>query len=457
MNYFSIHNHTHYSNIRLLDSINRPKELIEYALELGLKGLAITDHECLSSHVEVNKWMLDNQEKYPDFKIGLGNEIYLCDTRDSGQKYYHLVLIAKDEVGHKQLRELSSIAWYNSYNDRGMTRVPLLKSELAAKISSNPGHLIATTACLGGEVSHLTLEMIKMENAKLNTMAIKQKIHDFMTGMKNLFGEDFYVECAPGLHADQIAVNARLRAIAAAYQVKMVFGTDSHYLNQDQRPIHKAYLNSKEGDREVDDFYTYSYMMKSDEVREVLFQSIYDKDFIESMFKNSLEIADKISHYDLHKEQKIPLVDVSDKNFIPDESIRVHLRGYAHLYQLFNTGDEQEQYWVRDCVSQLFRKGKLNSKYLKRLDEETDVCSYLSENLGQPLVGYFNTLQHYIDTFWENGSIVGPGRGSAVGFLSNYLQGITQIDPIEWDLPYWRFLNKDRVELPKLSILGSIK
>ena len=72
--------------------------------------------------------------------------------------------------------------------------------------------------------------------------------------------------------------------------------------------------------------------------------------------------------------------------------------------------------------------------------------------INQPLPAYFNTLQHYIDLFWEEGSIVGPGRGSAVGFLSNYLQGITQLDPVEHNLPFWRFLNKERVELPKLTL-----
>ena len=85
--YFGIHNHTEYSNIRLLDSINRPKDLIEKAIELGLSGIAITDHECLSAHTQINRLV----DKYPDFKIALGNEIYLTDTRESGQKYYHFI------------------------------------------------------------------------------------------------------------------------------------------------------------------------------------------------------------------------------------------------------------------------------------------------------------------------------------------------------------------------------
>ena len=123
-NYFGIHNHTEYSNIRLLDCINRPKDLIYKAIELGLNGICITDHECLSAHVSVNKIAADLQKTNPDFVIGLGNEIYLTDDRSSGQKYFHFILIAKDAIGHKALRELSSTAWYNSYMDRGLERVP---------------------------------------------------------------------------------------------------------------------------------------------------------------------------------------------------------------------------------------------------------------------------------------------------------------------------------------------
>ena len=102
--YFNCHNHTEYSNLRLLDCINKPKALINKAIELGLTGIAITDHECLSAHMEVNQYAKELREKNPDFTIALGNEIYLTDTRDRGQRYYHFILIAKDAIGHRQLR-----------------------------------------------------------------------------------------------------------------------------------------------------------------------------------------------------------------------------------------------------------------------------------------------------------------------------------------------------------------
>ena len=119
---FEVHSHTHYSNLRLLDSINKPIDLINKAIDIGLTGIAITDHECLSSAIEVNQYAQQIKDKYPDFKIALGNEIYLTKTRDSGQKYYHFILIAKDAEGHKQLRKLSSQAWFNVYSDRGIER-----------------------------------------------------------------------------------------------------------------------------------------------------------------------------------------------------------------------------------------------------------------------------------------------------------------------------------------------
>jgi DNA polymerase-3 subunit alpha len=131
LGYFNCHTHTMYSNIRLLDCINRPKDLIDKAIELGLTGIAITDHECISAHMEVNQYARQIKETHPDFKIALGNEVYLVDERESGIKYYHFIFIAKDEIGHKGLRELSSIAWYNSYVDRGMERVPITKKELS--------------------------------------------------------------------------------------------------------------------------------------------------------------------------------------------------------------------------------------------------------------------------------------------------------------------------------------
>ena len=189
---FEVHSHTMYSNIRLLDSINRPKNLINRAIELGLSGIAITDHECISSHPEINFYADEIHKEHPDFKIALGNEIYLTDNRDMGQKYYHFILIAKNKEGHRALRELSSRTWMNSYWDRGLERVPTLKSDIEEIMKKYPNSLIATTACLGGELSINTLNLINAEKIgdTLSAETAHNNIVNFLLWCKEIFGED---------------------------------------------------------------------------------------------------------------------------------------------------------------------------------------------------------------------------------------------------------------------------
>ena len=163
---FETHCHSHYSNIRLIDSICKPKDLILTAFQLGYSGITITDHEALCGHVE---WLelekeLKEKGKIPnDFVCALGNEIYLTDTREPSQKYWHFILIAKNTVGHRALRELSSQAWLKSYRHRGMERVPTLKSELKEIVNKYPNSLIATNGCIGGELGNLVLNLIEQE------------------------------------------------------------------------------------------------------------------------------------------------------------------------------------------------------------------------------------------------------------------------------------------------------
>jgi DNA polymerase-3 subunit alpha len=111
---------------------------------------------------------------------------------------------------------------------------------------------------------------------------------------------------------------------------------------------------------------------------------------------------------------------------------------YPLIRELCFSDNIQERYWINECLDSLYDKGLWEDKYLDRIETEADVIKDIGEKLNDCLFAYFNTFKHYIDLFWECGSIVGPGRGSATGFLSNYLLGITQLDPIRWDLPYWR-------------------
>ena len=456
--YFGCHNHTMYSNIRLLDCINRPKDLIDKAIELGLSGIAFTDHECVSAHMEVNQYAKKLRETNPDFVIGLGNEVYLVDERESGIKYYHFILIAKDATGHKAIRELSSTAWYNSYTDRGMERVPITKKELADVVNKYRGHLIATTACIGGELSSTAYLMAQARNVGDDTSAAVyyKQIQDFVEYCLDLFGKDFYIECAPSTAADQMLVNTTIYRIARHYGIRMVVGTDAHYLRPEDRPVHKAYLNSKGGEREVDSFYEFAHLMTYDEVRELLLPcfngfDISADEIVEDIMENTLNMQDKIEFYSLERKQIIPKIEVEDwpkpeceGDYLSDK--------YPILNSLLGSDNPQERYWINECLNALSFKGLYNDTYLERLEIEADIIKDIGEKLDDCLYAYFNTFKHYIDLFWECGSIVGPGRGSATGFLSNYLLGITQLDPIRWNLPYWRFLNKERAELPDIDI-----
>lgn len=449
---FDNHSHSMFSNFRLIDSINRPRDMILKAHELGMAGIALTDHETVAGHVE---WLTCEKELKEkglipkEFKCACGNEIYLVDDRTNIERYWHYILIAKNTQGHRALRELSSIAWYNGFSSRGLMRVPTQKNELERIVKQYPGTLIATTACIGGELPHFVFELIKAEKAndEFDIYKWKTLIDRFMRWNIDLFGDDFYVEIAAAKSKDQIKFNERVKSIAAAYDRKIVIGSDAHYLTAKERPVHKAYLNSKDGEREVDDFYAYSHMMDNDEAFENLSCSFSEDEFKQFCI-NSMEIYDKIETYDIFRKPIIPRVEV--KNY---PKISMTFKGvYPILIELFSSDNEQERYWVNECYNALETKGLINGKYLEALEIEARVIKTVGEKLGNCLFEYFNTFQHYINLFWDCGSIVGPGRGSAVCFLSNYLLGITQLDPLQWGLKYWRFLNEERIELPKLYI-----
>ena len=418
------------------------------AAKLGMSGLALTDHECLCGHLKWLKAEKDLKEKNlipQDFKAALGNEIYLVDDRNNIEKYWHFILIAKNNEGHRALRELSSIAWLNGFSSKGMMRVPTQKSELEDIMKKYPNTLIATTACLGSELDGLVLKLIDAEKKQDIDVIFecKSKIDKFIRWGIDLFGDDFYIEVAAGTSKDQIKFNQRIAIIAKAYNRKIVIGSDAHYLTTKERPIHKAYLNSKEGEREVDEFYKDAHMMDNEEVFNNLKVAFTSEEF-EQMCLASMEIYDKIEGYNLYKSPIIPHVDVKQYDKKDDYN------EYQTLHYLLASENEQERYWVNQCIDALVEKKLNNPIYLERLDTEARIIKVIGEKLNNCLYEYFNTFQHYIDLFWECGSIVGPGRGSAVCFLSNYLMGITQLDPIKYELLYFRFLNEDRVELPRI-------
>ena len=442
---FCPHTHTEMSNFRLLDCINKLPDLVKRGKEIGLAGLAITDHETVAQSIRICKLQKEN----PDFKIAIGNEIYLTDTRENGIKYYHFILIAKDKIGFKQLRKLSSRAWMNSYWDRGMERVPTLKSDIEEIIGSDPGHVLATSACLGGELSSCILEMEKARKiGDSETEIIKyNQIVAFMQFCDKIFGDDFYVEVAPGASKEQIVANNKLVQIAHVFNKKVVIGDDAHYLKQEDRFIHKAYLNSKGGERETDSFYEYAYLQDENNLKENLAPSIGL--MIDEMCRNSMEMFDKIEIYDILHNQTIPSVPVENYS---KGRVEWNKDIYPNLYFLSNSNNIYDRYWVNECTNECIRKHLNKNEYWNELEEEARVKRVIGEKLGTNMFKYPITLKYYIDMIWECGSLVGAGRGSSCAALNHYLLGITQLDPIEWNLPFFRYMNDERTELGDIDI-----
>src|SRR5574344_469591 len=177
-----------------------------------------------------------------------------------------------------------------------MGRGPLLEAELVKVISDYRGHVIATTACMGGELSTNALNMSDAEAVGdyVSAKVYYENIINFITFCTDIFGSDFYLECAPSTAEDQIRVNQKIFKIAQAYKIKMVVGTDAHYMTSDDRLVHKAYLNSKGGEREVDAFYEFARLMDYDECQNLLALSFDgNKEIANWILENTLEIQNK--------------------------------------------------------------------------------------------------------------------------------------------------------------------
>ena len=452
--YVSIHNHTEFSNIKLIDSINRANELIDYAHELGLGGIAITDHDTISAHVQA--WNYYNKkfdsEARKNFKLILGNEIYLCrsdltaETHQKGEKFYHLILLAKDDIGYEQIRRISSRAWERAYM-KNIMRTPTYSEDLFEIIGENPNHIIATTACLGGYCGS------KFALGEYNA------IENHLAAMSRLFGENnFFIELQPSKQADQIAYN---HYMIATYWDKysFVFSTDSHYLNVKDREVHKIFLNSKSsGDREVDSFYASAYMMGTNELEEYFLAQGIEQDKIDKMAENTQYIASQVGEYNLKRTSIIPKIQYGAKelNGIYNQWLKMYPTQTTWIKKVVEHNSPADIHLLNMIAENWHKTPKDNEeKYIIELDYEFEQLHQISLDLNQSMSDYFITMAKMIDIMWEDAdSLVGPARGSAASSLINYLLGITQIDPLAQPvaLPFWRFIHSSRGSLPDIDI-----
>ncbi|MGX6580033.1 PHP domain-containing protein [Bacillus velezensis] len=467
------HCHTDKSNIRLLDSTNSVGELLKTAVQMNYKGLAITDHEVLSAHLEAIKTVREMKKKGDmpaDFKLILGNEAYLVDSleevRDnykSGQtKFPHFLMLAIDPKGHEQLRILSSQAWENSFYTGTMERVPTVKKDVEELLSKDPGHIIATTACLGSEVN-INLLRIKECEESGDIQSIKQhklKIHEFITWCVKVFGKDkFFIELQPALSEEQIYCNKKLADIANGYGLKMIVTTDAHFLRPEDRAIHQAFLNAKDGEREVDSFYEACFVQNVDEIHERM--DYMDEEIINEAIENTLLIGEMIEDYTIEHEPIIPKME------LPQFKLR-HLfkpayNEYEYIKKMSESKDEQDRYLLKLIEDGFDDKLKTNEltkeafhKILNRINVELGELWEISQKLNQSMPSYYITVREIINIIWDDecggDSLVGAARGSAAGYLVNYLLDNTQFNPMQYDLPHWRHIHKSRPDLPDIDI-----
>lgn len=395
--------------------------------------------------VKVNKYAKKIREKYPDFKVILGNEIYLCrnglnasnfdPTKD---KYYHFILLAKDAIGHQQIREISTRAWQRSYMARGMRRVPTYYQDLFDIIGANPGHVIGSTACLGGALATQILRNTSDDRLVL-----------WINQLQDLFGKgNFYLEMQPSKNPEQITVNKKLLQFSEQLGIDYIITTDSHYLKKEDRVVHKAYLNAQNGEREVDDFYATTYLMSDEELRS--FFPYLSENELESAFLAIQHIANSCENYDLLKPLKIPELKWRPVKHYSSRHTQLYVDKMPTLQNFIDSPYHSDKYLVDAVIAGIEEHKDLqNEKAYAALEDNLQRTWESSEVNKARWSAYYLNLQNNIDECWNAGTIVGPARGSGGGFVLLYCLDVIQMNCLRENAPMrpWRFLNPKRVSV----------
>ena len=452
----SLHNHTDYSNETLRDCINTVSGLIDLAIELGHECIAITDHETISSYIKAEKYYKKIKEKNPDFKLIRGNEIYLTrngltaknydKTKD---RYFHFILLAKDIEGYKQICQLSTRAWQRSYMSRRQRRRPTYYQDLKDIVKPNPGHLIASSACLGSQLDKFLLQYMDTHEIEYWDTAMR-----WCKYIEDIFGKgNFYLELQPSNSKEQIFVNKCLIDIAKELNLPYIITTDSHYGRPEDAGIHEAFLNAQDGDREVKSFYASTYMMKDEEVREYL-SYLSDED-IEKAYDYIKEIKNKCEDFSILKPLKIPSLPWRTYYDPGDEKIVKAIEKMPAIKNFIYSPHRSDNILVYALIDGIERHKDLqNEEAYKALNECLEMTWESSKVNNAQWSAYFLNLQHIIDECWNAGTLVMPARGSGMGFVLLYALDIIQINCLrEKTKTYpWRFLNPARVSVLDIDV-----
>lgn len=453
----SVHNHTDHSNNRLRDCINKVSDLIDYAIELGHECVAITDHETLSSFIQVEKYAekvvdKENNIRVKDkIKIIRGNEIYLTRNKlngsnfnkERGDDYFHFVLLAKDIEGYHQLCELSTRAWKRSYISRRMRRVPTYYQDLKDVIGKNPGHIIGSTACLGGQLPKFLLKYRETGDTKYWETAI-----NWCQYMVGIFGEgNFFLEMQPSKNVDQEFVNLYICKIHDETGIPLIITTDSHYLKKEDAYIHEKYLNSQDGDREVKSFYETTYMMDTEELESYFYYVTLP--YLEEAYANIRKIADMCEDYSIKRPLRIPCLPWIDyEHNVPD--LDFYVSKMPTLQKFIDSPHAADNELVYATIAGIKKHEDLqNDEAYDALEECLEMTWISSEVNNAQWSAYYLNLQKIIEECWNAGSIVGCARGSGGGFVLLYCLDIIQVNCLRETTKCfpWRFLNPKRVSV----------
>ncbi|NDB60256.1 DNA polymerase III subunit alpha [bacterium] len=420
MKFTHLHVHSYYS---LMDGLNSPKELAQAALDAGQTAIAITDHGTLASHREMQIAC-----KELGVKPILGVEAYISPTDrfdkssktdKSIQAYNHIILLAKNKIGLENINKLQEIAW-----NEGFYHKPRIDREILKEYSDG---VIVLSGCLNGLISKC-IERQEFSEAKL-------MLKDF----KQTFGDDFYIEVQSH---NPIEVNTKLLELADELNIKPVATGDAHFAKEADRILEEALLilsTSPKMDRDADfdmsrnmknmlDRFNYLYPDRKISFQEynlfIQSREEIEKDFNKSgivrtdIYENTVNIANQIEEYDFY--QGLDLLPVPKTN-----------------------ADEKLAEMAREGLESLDLAG--DQKYLDRLEEELQVIK------DKKFASYFLVIADMINWAKQNNIMVGPGRGSAAGSLVCYALGITEVDPIQYDLLFFRFINPERNDFPDID------
>lgn len=414
--YGSIHNHTDNSNYRLRDSTNRLEDLCWYAAkDLNHNFIAITDHETIGTAIECQDIEAKIREQYPDFKVIRGNEIYLCRNGLNAENYkkgedqfYHFILLAKDEIGHRQLRELSTRAWLRGFKTGKMMRVPTYYNDIIEIIGADPGHVIGSTACLGSKVAQLSLDCATDYSEEKY-----EYIKNWVINLSNIFGkENFFLEVQPSFNKEQITVNKFYKELSKEINFPVVISLDAHYMKKSDEPIHHAFLTSQEGDRETQDFYASTYMMSTEEIHSYMDDSVGAATVTEWL-ENTRLIYDMCEDYDLTKPTRIVYLPKTI-NTITQEEYEEYKDRIKELDYFYHSPYAPNVDLAAAIVTKIKQDKEQydNQRTYEEIDENLKAIRLASEKMDTRWSAYILNLRDYIRIIWEQGnSLVGCARG----------------------------------------------